>query len=69
MPDKTSIGISDLLRQFIEALVEEVVFEGKPFDNQKKSNLQSFSQEEGVDYATLEKNHFLKSIEGKGSFK
>ena len=56
MPDKTSTGISDLLRQFIEALVEEVVLEGKPFDDKKKKWLQTYSQEEGVDYASLEKN-------------
>lgn len=56
MPDKTSIGISDLLHKFIEALVKEVVIEGKPFDDQKKEWLQTYSHEEGVDYATLEKN-------------
>lgn len=63
--DKTAIGISDLLRKYIEALVEEVVIEGKPFDNQKKSDLQSFSQEEGVDYVTLEKNltGFFEAVE------
>lgn len=56
MKDKTSIGISDLLRQFIEALVEDVVVEGKPFDDKKKKYLQRYSQEEGMDYAALEKN-------------
>ena len=56
MSDKTTLGISDLLRQFIEALVKEVVLEGKPFDDQKKKWLQTYSQEEGVDYALLEKN-------------
>jgi chaperonin GroL len=56
MQDKTAIGISDLLRQFIEALVEEVVIEGKLFDDQKKKYLQRYSEKEGVDYAMLEKN-------------
>jgi hypothetical protein len=56
MQDKTTIGISDLLRQFIEALVEEVVLEGKPFDDQKKKYLQRYSQEEGVNYETIESN-------------
>ena len=58
MPDKTSLGISDLLRQFIEALVEEVLVEGKPFCNHTVS-LRHFSMAEGVDYETLEKNLFL----------
>jgi len=54
MPDKTALGISEELRQFIEALVNEVVLEGKPFENQKY--LQLFCRAEGVDYDTLEKN-------------
>jgi hypothetical protein len=65
MEDKTAIGISDLLRQFIEALVEDVVIEGKPFDDQKKKWLQRYSQEECVDYVELEKNltEFFETIE------
>lgn len=65
MHDKTTLGISDLLRQYIEAMVEEVVIKGKPFDDQKKKWLQLYSQEEGVDYATLEKNltAFFETIE------
>ena len=55
MSDKTALGISEELRQFIEALVEEVVFEGKPFENQKKY-LQRFCEAEGVNYDTLECN-------------
>ena len=55
MSDKTTIGPSPLLRQYIEALVKEVMLEGKTFDNQKKNDLQRYSQDEGVDYATLEK--------------
>ena len=65
MQDKTSLGISDLLRQFIEALVDEVVLEGKPFDDQKKKWLQRYSQEEGLDYTELEKNltEFFETFE------
>ena len=55
MPDKTALGISEELRQFIEALVEEVVLEGKSFECQKKY-LQQFSEAEGINYDTLEKN-------------
>jgi hypothetical protein len=65
MPDKTSIGISDLLRKFIKALVKEVVIEGKPFDDQKKEWLQTYSHNEGEDYATLEKNllEFFEAVD------
>ncbi len=55
MPDKTALGISEELRQFIEALVEEVVLDGKPFENHKKY-LQRFCKGEGVDYNQLETN-------------
>jgi len=73
MPDKTTLGISVLLHKFIEALVEEVVIEGKPFDDQKKELLQTYSHEEGVDYDTLENNLLmlfeiadeLKTLESK----
>jgi hypothetical protein len=58
MPDKTSLGISDLLRQYIEALVEEVIVEGKSFDKHKVS-LRNYSMAEGVDYETLEKKLLL----------
>lgn len=59
MPDKTTIGISDLLRKYIKVLAETIVFKGEPFDEQKKKDLQLYSQDEGVDYATLEKNLLL----------
>lgn len=64
MQDKTAIGISDLLCQYIEALVEEVVIEGKPFEEQKKW-LRKYSEAEGRDYATLEKKllDFFEVIE------
>ena len=55
MPDKTAIGVSPELRQYIEALVEEVVLEGKLFENHKKY-LGRFCAAEGLDQGTLEKN-------------
>ena len=55
MPDKTAIGISSELRQYIEALVEEVVLEGKPFEDHKKY-LCRFCEAEGIDFASLETN-------------
>ena len=48
-------GISDSFREFIEALVEEVALNGEPFDAKKKW-LRKFSEGEGVDYVSLEKN-------------
>ena len=53
--DKTALGISDELRQFIEALEKEVVLEGEPFEKRKKY-LQRFSEAEGINYTTLETN-------------
>lgn len=55
MQDRTSLGISDTFRQFIEALVEEVVINDEPFDAQKKW-LRKYSEAEGVDYEALERN-------------
>ena len=52
MEDKTTIGISDAFREFIEALVEEVVLEGKPFEEQENW-LYRYSKAEGRDYNTL----------------
>ena len=48
-------GISDTFRYFFEALVEEVVLNGEPFDARKKW-LCKLCGAEGVDYATIEKN-------------
>ena len=59
MPDKTALGISEELRQFIEALVEEVVLEGKSFETPKKY-LQRFSEAEGLDFVPLEET--LKAL-------
>ena len=53
--DKTTFGVSEELRQYIEALVEEVVLEGKPFEDHKKY-LQRFCQTEDVDYSLIETN-------------
>ena len=46
MKDKTALDVSEELREFIEALVDEVVFNGKPFDNDTKNLLKRFSQSE-----------------------
>ena len=59
MGDKTiykngqPLSISEGLQNFIDAMVEEIVLEGKPFDTQKKY-LKKFSENEGLDYETLE---------------
>ena len=55
MSDKTALGISEELRQFIEALVEEVVLEGKPFEDHKKY-LQRFCEAESIEYESLERD-------------
>lgn len=55
MQDKIVFGISEELRQFIEALVEEVVLEGKSFEEHKK-HLFRFGEVEGIDSETLENN-------------
>lgn len=55
MQDKTTLGISEELRQYIEALVEEVALEGKSFENHKKF-LPRFCEAEGLDYENLENN-------------
>ena len=47
-------AISEGLQNFINAMVEEIVLEGKPFDTQKKY-LRKFSENEGLDYETIEK--------------
>ena len=64
MKDKTTIGITDAFREFIAALVEEVVLEGKPFEEQKKW-LRKYSAVEGMDFATLENNltEFFETVE------
>ena len=66
MLDKTALRISDELRQYIEAVVEEVVLEGKSFENHKRYLLR-FCEVESIDYAFLEKNiaNFLSGISEK----
>ncbi len=46
-------GISENLQRFIDAMVEEIALEGKPFDTQKKY-LKKYSENEGLDYDKLE---------------
>lgn len=60
--DKTVLGDNEntrtpskAFREYIESLVEEVVLNKSVFNNHKKY-LQLYSQEEGLDYATLEKS-------------
>lgn len=53
--DKTTLEISEELHQYIEALAEEVVLKGEPFENHKK-HLRRFCETEGLDYDTLENN-------------
>ena len=57
-------GISDTFREYIAALVEEVVINGEPFEAQKKW-LRKNSENEGVNYAALERNltDFFVSME------
>ena len=62
MCDKTTIGNNEnaqipskAFREYIESLVEEIVLNNAVFNDHKKY-LQRYSQEEGLDYAELEKN-------------
>jgi hypothetical protein len=55
MQDKTTLEISDTFREYIEALVEEVVINGEPFEAQKKW-LRKNSEAEGVSFETIESN-------------
>ncbi len=73
MPDKSALQISDEFRQFLEAIVEEVVLEGKSFEIHKKY-LPRFCQAEGIDHNSLEADLYeffetveeLKAHESKG---
>ena len=71
MQDKTAIGNNEnantpskTFREYIESLVEEIVINNAVFNDHKKY-LQRYSQEEGLDYATLEKNltDFFETLE------
>ena len=64
-------GVSDTFREFIGALVEEVVLNGESFDAQKKW-LRKNSENEGVSYETIESNlndlfEAIKELEGNES--
>jgi uncharacterized protein (TIGR02145 family) len=62
MKDKSSYSspnksqISEGLQNFINAMVEEIVLKGEPFDEQKKKWLKKYSEAEGVNYSELEAN-------------
>ena len=64
MQDKTTLGISDTFREYIAELVKEVVINGESFEAQKKW-LRKNSENEGVNYAVLERNltDFFVSME------
>jgi len=55
MSDNKELGISEELRQFVEALVNEVVIEGTSFENYKRY-LFRFCGSENIEYESLEKN-------------
>mgnify|MGYP001375995466 CR=1 FL=1 len=63
MQDKSSFGnssnqpqISEGLQNFINAMVEEIVLKGEPFDEQKKKYLKKYSEAEKLNYGELERN-------------
>jgi hypothetical protein len=62
MQDKSSYTsnnkpqISEILQNFINAMVEEIVLKGEAFDEQKKKWLKKYSEAEGLNYAELEGN-------------
>jgi len=61
MQDKSSYSnsnkpqISEGLQNFIKALVEEIIWEGKSYEKKRKY-LERYSQNEGIDFEELEKN-------------
>jgi len=62
MQDKSSYSnpnkpqISEGLQDFINAMIEEIVLKGEPFDDLKKKWLKKYSEAEGLNYAELEVN-------------
>jgi membrane-associated HD superfamily phosphohydrolase len=62
MQDKSSYSnnskpqISEILQNFINAMVEEIVLKGEAFDEQKKKWLKKYSENEGLNYVELEGN-------------
>jgi formylglycine-generating enzyme len=71
MQDKSSYSnnskpqISEILQNFINAMVEEIVLKGETFDHMKKKYLKKYSEAEGVNYEELEGNlnDFLELLE------
>jgi hypothetical protein len=61
MQDKSSYSspnkpqISEGLQNFINAMVEEIILEGKSYDKKRKY-LKTYSQNEEIDFEELEKN-------------
>ncbi|HCA44034.1 MAG TPA: hypothetical protein DEP28_12375, partial [Bacteroidetes bacterium] len=48
-------NISEVLQNYINALVEEIVLKGETFDDQKKKWLRKYSEAEGVNFNELNK--------------
>lgn len=66
--DKTVVEISTELRQYIDALVEEIIFEGQSFEIHKRY-LRRFCEREELDYDRLEADieAFLKEANALGA--
>lgn len=66
--DKTVVEISTELRQYIDALVEEIIFEGQSFESHKRY-LRRFCEREELDYDRLEADieAFLKEANALGA--
>ncbi|HCA44033.1 MAG TPA: hypothetical protein DEP28_12370 [Bacteroidetes bacterium] len=61
MQDKSSYSnnnllISEGLKNYINAMVEEILLKGETFDDQKKKWLRKYSEAEGVNFIELENN-------------
>jgi hypothetical protein len=67
MMDKTAIGISDALRQCLEAIAEDVILGGGTFEGQKKY-LRRYCEVESIDYDNLEKA-LLSLFDSASSYK
>ena len=67
MQDKTTLGVSDELRQFIKEMVEEVVLKRKSFETFRKY-LPRICESEGIDYISLE-THLIGLFEAADELK
>ena len=67
MVDKTAVGISDALRQCLEAIAEDVILGGGTFEGQKKY-LRRYCEVESIDYNNLEKA-LLSLFDSASSYK